>query len=149
MTATVLSQGGFDQTPESPYTSQDPNTGEIVRVWKKDTDPNTPGTQPRTIKCICKGVISKSARGAGTAEVIGVSGIIEETDYVLMKFAPSVVLTKRDRVTDISRKGTVVWKEEESTGLPTVFKVEGVTPMFDPFGNHIANHALLARADVQ
>ena len=148
MTATVLSQGGFDTTPES--TIQDPDSGEIVRVWSADSDIVTPGIQKQTIKCICKGIISKTTRGSGTAQTVNAAGILVETDFVLMSFLPNVIITKRDKITDISsRNGVVLWKEEEHTGLPTVFNVSGVTPMFDAFGNHIGNHAMLIRSEVQ
>jgi len=43
----------------------------------------------------------------------------------------------------------VIWKEEEHNGKPTIFQVMGVTPMLIPSDYHIANHALLARAEVQ
>jgi len=149
MRATVLSQGGFDTTPES-NTTQDPDTGEIKRVWRRDTDLITAGDQLLTIKCNVRGIISKTTRGEGTSTKITAAGIIDDTDYVMMDFLPFISLSKRDRITDIkNRKGVVIWKEEEHNGAPTIFQVMGVTPMFDPFGLHIANHALLMRAEVQ
>lgn len=150
MWATVLSQGGFDSTPSSPSQSQDPDTGELVRVWREDTDLNTAGTQSKRIKCKVRGIISKTTRGEGTSTKITAAGLLEDTDYVMMDFGPHVILSKRDRITNItSRKGKLLWAEEEISGLATIFQVMGVTPMFDPFGTHIANHALLARAEVQ
>jgi hypothetical protein len=62
-----------------------------------------------------------------------------------------VTLSKRDRITNVSNaKGEIIWKEEEIQGAPaTVFIVMGVTPVVDPFGNHIENTALIQRAQVQ
>lgn len=150
MTATVLSQGGHDTTPESPFAAQDPDTGTINRAWVRDTDTLTANDQLRTIKCNARGIISKSTSGGGTSTKITAAGILDDTDYVLMDFSASEILSKRDRVTDIkNRKGDLLWVEEEHTLAPTVFQVMGVTPMLDPFGMHIANHAVLARAEVQ
>lgn len=148
MRATVLSQGGFDTTPGS--TTQDPDTGEIKRVWASDSDLVLAGTQLKIIKCVVRGIISKTTRGEGTSMKIDTAGIILDTDYVMMNFLPTELLSKRDRITNITnRYGITLWKEEEISGAPTIFQVMGVTPMFDPFGTHIANHALLMRAEVQ
>lgn len=153
MTATVLSQ-----TPTGPadanghYESrQDPDTGEIIRVWvPEDDDPVTPGTQPRKIRCMVRGVIDGGIRVAGTTERWTPQGIYDNVDYIKMSFPASVILTKRDRITDITNaEGEIVWIEEESDSNGTVFDVLGVTPILDPFGKHVENFALLKRADVQ
>ena len=148
MTATILSQSGFGTSPESQ--AQDLDTGEITRTWRADTDSHTVGIQKRTIHCTAFPIISKTARGAGTAEVLTPNGRLLSTDTVLMKYDKAVIISKLDRITDITDvDGNVMWKEEEDTGLPTVFEVNGVSPVPGPFGTHIEYHAILHRADVQ
>jgi len=108
MRATVLSQGGFDTTPEAgfddtpltPNLAQDPNTGEILRVWSADTIPGGV-VQQKVIKCKVRGIISKTTRGEGTSTKITAAGLIDDTDYVMMDFLPTVSLSKRDRITNI------------------------------------------------
>jgi hypothetical protein len=148
MTAVILSDTGFSTDPAAH--TQNPDTGEIIRTWRADTDPNATGVQKRKIYCTAFPIISKTARGAGTAEVITPQGALLTTDTVLMKFDRSIILSKIDRVTDITdSEGNVMWKEEEDTGLPTVFEVNGVSPVPGPFGTHIEYHAILHRAEVQ
>jgi hypothetical protein len=148
MTAVILSDTVFSTDPAAHM--QNPDTGEIIRTWRADTDPNATGVQKRKIYCTAFPIISKTARGAGTAEVITPQGALLTTDTVLMKFDRSIILSKIDRVTDITdSEGNVMWKEEEDTGLPTVFEVNGVSPVPGPFGTHIEYHAILHRAEVQ
>lgn len=130
---------------------QDPITGEIERVWVvEDVDPVTPGVQEKRVKCIVRGILDGGIRVAGTTERITPQGIYENIDYVKMQFPANITITKRDRITNVTnRNGVVVWREEEFDNRPTVFDVLGVTPVLDPFGNHVENSALLQRADVQ
>jgi len=154
MTATILTQG-----PTAPVTpegdghweqKQDPDTGEIIRVWVEDSDPDTPGTQTRTVPCMVRGVIVGGVRAAGTTERFDPKGVYENIDFVKMNFPADVVITKRDRITNVTGPdGTVIWKEEEFSGAPTVFDVLGITPVVDPFGMLVENFALLQRAGVQ
>lgn len=156
MTATLLTQG-----PTAPSTNpddqghwenkQDEVTGEIIRVWVvDDADPDTAGTQERRIPCMVRGVIDGGIRVAGTTERYTPQGVYDNVDYAKMSFPANIVITKRDRVTNITGPdGTIIWKEEEWTNAPTVFEVMGVTPIPDPFGNLIENIALLKRAEVQ
>jgi hypothetical protein len=151
MTATVLSQGDYGTTSAASNFSnkQDPETGEMIRVWTTDTS-EAAGTQLRDIQCIARGILDGGIRVAGTTERFNPQGIIESVDYVKIQFPASEVISKRDRITNIrNRKGTVIWTEEEYNGAPTVFEVLGVTPVTDPFGNHVENSALLQRAEVQ
>lgn len=159
MTATVLTQGTLvvDDTSEDGTVighwenKQDPETGEIIRVWVvEDADPVAPGVQAKTVKCIVRGILDGGIRVAGTTERYTPQGLIESVDYVKMQFPASVVITKRDRVTNVTnRKGIIVWREEEANNAPTIFDVQGVTPVLDPFGNLIEWSALLQRSEVQ
>ena len=155
MTATVLSQG--PTAPTTPVTEgqwvnkQDPDTGEIIRVWEEiDVDTEEPGTQALRIVCMVRGVIDGGIRVAGTTERYTPKGVYDNVDYAKMNFPADVVLTKRDRITDVrNSQGVTVWKEEEFDNRGTVFEVLGVTPILDPFGTHVENLALLKRAEVQ
>jgi hypothetical protein len=159
MTATVLTQDELVIDSTNPDGSvvghwenkQDPETGEIVRVWVvEDTDPVTPGVQEKKVKCIVRGILDGGIRVAGTTERYTPQGILESVDFVKMQFPASVIITKRDRVTNIAnRKGIIIWREEEFDNAPTVFDVQGVTPVVDPFGTLVEWTALLQRSEVQ
>jgi hypothetical protein len=154
MKATILSQaptGTPDQTTGHYESKQDPDTGDIIRVWVPATDdPATGPVEPSEIDCMVRGIITDGINVAGTTERFTPQGVYESVDFVKMNFAPHVVLTKRDRITNVrNQKGEIVWKEEESDNNATVFDVLGVTPVLDPFGNHVENLAFLKRAGVQ
>jgi hypothetical protein len=151
MFATVLNQGPTAPDTEGHWVDrQDEDTGEITRVWVTDSDVDTPGTQQREIPCIVRGVVDGGIRVAGTTERYTPAGIYENVDFAKMSFPAGIVVTKRDRITNIkNRDGVIIWKEEEFDSAATVFDVLGVTPITDPFGKHIENMALLQRAEVQ
>ena len=151
MKATLLSQGVTQPDTEGHWVEkQDPDTGEITRVWTVDTDQTTPGDQVVEIPCIVRGIVDGGIRVAGTTERYTPSGIYENIDYAKMSFPKGYVVTKRDRITNIKNaQGEIIWKEEEFDSSATVFEVMGVTPILDPFGTHIENMALLQRAEVQ
>lgn len=152
MRAKVLRQVGTNpqENPGGHWeTQQDPETGDIIRVWVDDEDADTPGNQALIIKCIVRGVTNGGIRVAGTTQRY--SEVYENVDWATLVFPKNVILSKRDRITDVSNaRGDIIWKEEEIEGAPsTVFLVMGVTPVVDPFGNHIENTALIQRAQVQ
>lgn len=152
MRATVLRQVGTNpqQNPGGHWeTQQDPDSGAIKRVWVADEDADTPGAQTLVINCIVRGVTNGGIRVAGTTQRY--SEVYENIDWATLVFGRNVTLSKRDRITNVSNaKGDIIWKEEEIEGAPaTVFIVMGVTPVIDPFGNHIENTALIQRAQVQ
>ncbi|WXW92546.1 head-to-tail stopper [Streptomyces phage Enygma] len=152
MRATVLRQSGTNpqENPGGHWeTVQDPDSGAIERVWVPDEDSTTPGSQTLVINCMVRGVTNGGIRAAGTTQRF--SEIYENVDWAIIQFPASVVLSKYDRVTNISNsKGQLIWREEEINQAPaTVFQVMGSTPVIDPFGNHIENTALLQRAQVQ
>lgn len=164
MTALVIPQGiASDENPTTGSPNgyydnvQDPDSGAIIRTWivPADTNPTLPGVQPavgkvKRIKCTAAGIVSNSARGAGTAETFGSTGIITTLDLVVFKYPIDVIITRRDRITDIrSRKGQLLWRENEYDSSATVFEVTGVTPVHDPFGIWIENSAIIHRAEVQ
>jgi len=152
MRATVLRQAGTNpqENPGGHWeTVQDPDSGAIERVWVADEDSDTPGNQTLVINCMVRGVTNGGIRAAGTTQRF--SDIYENVDWAIIQFPASVVLSKYDRVTNITNsRGDLIWREEEINQAPaTVFQVMGSTPVVDPFGNHIENTALLQRAEVQ
>lgn len=148
MTASIMSQGGFDSTPES--STQDPDTGEVIRNWIKDTDLNTGAIQKRTFACVARGIVPMSMRGAGTEIIYNTDGTVKTTDFIRIQYGSETILTSEDKITDITnKKGELVWTEEQHGNTPTIFIVMGVTPTFDPWGNHLENTALCSRAEVQ
>lgn len=169
MSALILRQG-YDPTPdadsdmETPHGNyeyvQDPDTGAMVRVWVAVPDGvveppsavNTPGgmMEGTRFKCMARGFTDGGIRVAGTTERWSSRGDIDTVDYISIKYPAFITLTRRDRVTDVrNNKNVLLWKEEEFDDKPTVFEVNGVTPITDPYGNHIENSALLQRAEIQ
>lgn len=171
MSALILSQGQSDSgLPEAPGGTpnghyeyvQDPDSGAMVRTWIAVPDEieeppsaiNDPvngnmmvGTR---FKCMARGFTDGGIRVAGTTERFSSRGTIDTVDFITIKYPAFIVLTRRDRVTDIrNNKNVLLWKEEEFDDSPTIFEVNGVTPIIDPFGSHIENSALLQRAEIQ
>jgi hypothetical protein len=168
MSATLLHQND-NYSPSFPdldvygtwEQSQDPLTGEIVRIWVPlpggpVDDPDTPSQEVTldTIKCIARGIVDGGIRVAGTTERFGET--YENIDYVKMWVGSNVRISKRDRITNITdRRGRVQWRDEESASpdtpigevRATVFNVNGVTPLFDAFNNHVESFVLLERAE--
>lgn len=172
-TATLLRQGyhpddpvigSDDILPEGSTTTgnyvtkQDPITGEIIRVWEPapsgvEDDPGTEGVNEShfTFECQARGIMTGGLNTQGTAERWTSKGTYENVDFVEMQVAPEVVITKRDKVTNIrNSRGEIVWREEEyGTMSPTVFDVRGVMPSLDPFGSLVEWYVLLERSEIQ
>lgn len=162
MKATVLRQGVVPAEPiEGEPTGhyeyvENPITGEIERKWVVGVDdPNTPHITEggEVFPCEARAVITNGLNTQGTTERFTSKGGVETVDFVTIKFPKEIVLTRRDRITNIKdASGNLVWIEEEAeiykpgTEVPTVFEVNGVSPVLDPFGHHVENYALLSRA---
>jgi len=132
-------------------TYQDPITGEILNDWQPvPDDPDTPDVNENatlgTFPCIARGIVDGGIRVAGTTERFG--DTYENIDFVKMWVPASISINKRDRVTNLreAKTGIVVWRNEEADGAPTVFNVNGVTPLFDAWNRHVENFVLLERA---
>lgn len=137
--------------------SQDPLTGEVVRVWKAYDNPLTPEVNEDTlnignIQCVARGIVDGGIRVAGTTERFG--DTYENIDYVKMWVPASTKISKRDRVTNIrDPRGRILWVDEEfvdprTVEVPraTVFNVNGVTPLLNAFNRHTESFVLLERA---
>ena len=137
--------------------SQDPLTGEIVRVWKPFDDvPETPDNEAVTlgrIPCVARGIVDGGIRVAGTTEWFGSE--YRNIDFVKLWVPAHVRISKRDRVTNIKDKsGRIRWLDEEfsdpridETPRATVFNVNGVTPLYDAFNNLVEWYVMLERAE--
>lgn len=180
MRATLLTQvDDYNPDPIDPtdygewVNSQDPLTGEIVRVWKPyedQPDPDGPGPGKPTYKeinCIARGIVDGGIRVAGTTEWFGNQNY-ESIDFVKMWVPPGILVTKRDRITNIKdATGRIRWRNEEfeprNPDNPidlndpetynnylraTVFNVNGVTPLFDAYNRMTEQFVLLENAEV-
>ena len=162
MLATVTNQQAVTGDLVNPddygqwISSQDPLTKQIVRKWEPYDSPQSPSNpiELDEIPCIARGVVDGGIRVAGTTERFG--DTYENIDFVKLWIPSSVFLTKRDRVTNIrdAMTGKVIWLDEEYSSdsrpaLPTIFNVNGVTPLFDAFGQHIENFVMLSRAETR
>lgn len=179
MNATILGQNDeYNPYPVDPdeygewKNSQDPLTGEIVRIWVPFPDqpdnPSTPDNDPtfKTISCLARGIVDGGIRVAGTTERFG--DTYENIDFVKMWVPANTRITKRDRITNIKdATGRIRWRDEEfeprnpnnpidlddpetyNTYLKaTVFNVNGVTPLFNAFNVMTEQFVLLERAEV-
>lgn len=168
MSAMVLHQND-DYVPEGDIdldlygewvNSQDPLTGEIVRVWVPyEDDSGTPNVDESvtfgTIPCLARGIVDGGIRVAGTTERFG--DTYENIDFAKMWVPGHIRISKRDRVTNIrDRSGHIRWLDEEfddpmdiTPPKATVFNVNGVTPLFDAFNNLSEQFVLLERAEVR
>lgn len=166
MSATLLHQND-NYTPGYPDlsdygewgNSQDPLTGEIIRVWEPFPDePSTPAVDESvvfgTIPCLARGIVDGGIRVAGTTERFG--DTYENIDFVKLWVPSWVTISKRDRITNIKDKsGHVRWLDEEfdnaNDDLPpvaTVFNVNGITPLFNAYNDMTEQFVLLERAEV-
>lgn len=157
MKATLLSpQQGADPSPETYghwVDSQDPLTGEVVRVWVPDDDPNTPNVlDVYEFPCTVRGIVDGGIRVAGTTERFGDTYM--NIDYAKMWVPANVRITKNDRVTNVKDKhGVIQWRDEEFEPDPTVvtatvFNVNGVTPLLNAFNEVTEWFILLERAEI-
>lgn len=159
MSADILHQGyddGVDfeitDTDGEWINQQDKYTGEIIRKWQPNVeDPDTTEREAtlETFACFARGIIDGGIRIVATTERFG--EVYDNTDYVRIWFPGDVKISRRDRVTNIRNgDGEIIWRDYDVPGAPPiVFSVNGVTPIIDPFGNHIENVCLLERAEIQ
>lgn len=157
------------------FGSQDPLTGEIVKVWKPYVDiednPETEDIDETTfleIPCLARGIVDGGVRVAGSTEWFG-NQDYRNIDFVKMWVPPHVNITKGDRITNIKDKnGRIMWRNEEyeprNPTKPinvkdpatynlnvkaTVFNVNGVTPTFNAFNEPVEQFVLLENTEIQ
>lgn len=151
-------EGGYEMV-------QHPVTGQIERVWVPAKipvpgavdDPTTTGEDEREdlqvfrFECQARPIITGGLNSQGTTERWTTKGTYENVDFIEVQFPANIVVTKRDRITNITdSRGNVIWREEEHGSFkPTIFDVQGVAPSLDPFGSVIEYFALCKRAESQ
>lgn len=171
-TATLLRQGQASDAPiinpediteggGSWVTEYHDVTGEPIRVWipaDEDTgfpdDPATLEEEDRQVfnfPCQARSIITGGLNSQGTTERWTTKGTYDNVDYIEIQVPPNVLITKRDRITNVTdSNGKVIWREEEYGAFtPTVFDVLGVAPSLDPFGSVVEYFILAARAEIQ
>lgn len=101
------------------------------------------------VLCFAHGIMEGGIRVAGTTERF--SEIYENVDWANMRFGVGEPINKQSQIRNLrDLRGNIIWREEEMVGAPpTIFDVQGVTPVVDPFGRHSENSALLQRHEIQ
>lgn len=160
MLATILRQNFA--TADAPVNTgayyevqQDPISGAVKRNWVA-SDPDVVTVVTEDIPCMVEGIVDGGIRVAGTTERF--SNVYENIDWARMTFPKNVMISKRDRITNVRNAltGEIIWKEEELSTLnsgqysspATTFDVLGVTPITNPYGQVTEYVALLQRAEV-
>lgn len=132
---------------------QDPDTGEVTRVWRSFDNPETTDVDEsvtgEVFPCLARGILSTGIRNASATQ--NWSELYRATDIVQLQFPADVIIRRNDHIINIrDSAGNLVWREEEMVDAPgTTFIVNGVVPIVDAYNNHVKNFALLERADVQ
>lgn len=158
MQATLLRQTP-DWEPDAPdpnfvgewVDSQDPLTGEIVRVWEPNVivvdDPDTPRDEASGIDIPCV------ARGYSTSNRFTSNRVFGD-DYknidVIRMWVPAwLQVTKSDRITNIrDNTGHVLWVNDYGPVPQAVtFNVSGVVPQLGPFNRHTETFLILERVE--
>lgn len=154
---TVNGPEGWDELEGSFVVGKHPVTGEPIRVWTPVTQPDNPDTdideseQVLRFACQARPIITGGLNSQGTTERWTTKGSYENVEYIEMQIPKNIIVTKRDRVTNITdSRGNEIWLEEEHGSFKsTVFDVRGVSPSLDPFGSVVEYFALLERAEIQ
>lgn len=158
MRATLLRQspdyqGETDPNFEGEWVdSQDPLTGEIVRVWQPHIlipdDPDTVEYDPtvQSMPCVARGY-STSNRYTSN-RVFGDD--YKNIDTVRMWVPGNLAITKNDRITNIrDTKGRILWIEDFGSPPKAVtFNVSGIVPQLGPFNRYIETFLILERVEV-
>lgn len=155
MVATILTRNTSDGevvTGAGTYeTYQDPDSFEILTRWVPATV-DAPGAQSSfEVPCYARGYTDLGFRSSANREVIlkGDYDVFEAVEFFFPAKYKNV--TRQSYVTNIYQKNrpeVPLWTEEE-TGRATVFQVQGITPVFDPFGRLREWTGVLTRAEVQ
>jgi len=118
--------------------TQDKNTGAIKKEW----------IYGRTVPCYAKGTISNSANTrSGDKEIISNRYRYQQ----LIEVRTMQKLSLREKITNIrNADGAIIWEElDYPNNTPTVFEVDGTTPITDPFGTVLGYNSTLKRAENQ
>jgi hypothetical protein len=131
---------------------QDPDSGEILTEWVPAGSPTSINPQAPTyeIPCYARGYTDLGFRSSANHEIIlkGEYNVFEAIEFTYPGRFKG--LTRQSYITEIrdAKSNDILWTEEE-TGLPTVFQVQGMTPIYDPFGKLREWTGVVIRAEIQ
>ena len=144
---------------------QDPDSGEITERWVPQGAAMPPGAATsnppyltdipaqRQIPCYVRGFTNLGFRSSANREIL-LHGDYTVIESVQFDFPADVRLDHQSLVTNIRQTedldpefANCIYITE--TGKPTVWEVQGITPVVDPFGYHLRNTTVLKRAEVQ
>lgn len=115
---------------------QDARTGEVQRMWEFIG----------SIEVMARGLGNLRGKDFGTTDKW--KDIYTKSDYLRIKTMDKIDDTMRvTNVRDVN--GKVAWIEEGDSEEPTIFDVIGVTPVIEPFGQHLEYDVFLNRSEVQ
>lgn len=136
---------------------QDPDSGEVITFFdpKGVPDPNKPpfNGAPYDVQCYARAYTALGYRSSANRETY-IAGDYSELESVQFDFPKNVVLNHQSLVTNLRASQSTsdlhnfFWLDG-ATGKPTVWEVQGVSPVHDPFGKWIRNTTVLKRAEVQ
>jgi hypothetical protein len=142
---------------------QDPDSFEIKEVWVPATQTKPPGSvaipylsdvpPQRQIPCYVRGFTNLGFRSSANREIL-LHGDYTVIESVQFDYPADVKLDHQSLVTNIRQTedldptfANYIYMTE--TGKPTVWEVQGITPVVDPFGAYLRNTTVLKRAEVQ
>jgi hypothetical protein len=117
--------------------SQNPDTGAIKKEW----------IYSKTIPCTAKGIISNSSSRVSDNQTMGNRYVNKQT----IEIRTVDKLSLREKITNIrDQKNNVIWSElNYPNETPTVFELDGSTPITDPFGSVLGYNSLARRSENQ
>lgn len=150
------------ETKGSYVRVQDPDSFEITEKWVPDGQ-NLPGSvaipyltsvaPQREIPCYVRGFTNLGFRSSANREIL-LHGDYTVIESVQFDYPADVKLDHQSLVTNIRQDeqlaqdfSNCIYMTE--TGKPTVWEVQGITPVVDPFGAYLRNTTVLKRAEVQ
>lgn len=136
---------------------QDADSGEIITFFDPAATPdyNKPpyNGSPYDITCYARGYTALGYRSSANRETY-IAGAYTEIESIQFDFPTNAILNHQTLVTNIRGSQSTTdthnffWLDG-ATGKPTVWEVQGVSPVHDPFGKWIRNTTVLKRAEVQ
>lgn len=157
MVATViprLQTDGTAGTGEGSYERyQDEDSGQIMTRFVADVPkPGQASTGQFELDLFARGFTDLGFRSSANLESY-IKGQYNIREVIECFWSPGLLndsIGRQALVTNIrdKRTGRVLWTEQD-TGVPTTFQVQGVTPLFDPFGRMREWISVLTRAEIQ
>jgi hypothetical protein len=115
---------------------QDPTSYAVADSWAKD----------HSITCYARSIQTDAVSDAASGKKV--NDIYAEYEFI--KIMTGEKLNRRQRITNIrGSNGVLLWSEYERGEAVTVFEVQGVTSISDPFGAVIEYEVLAKRVQVQ